>query len=612
MGQWVKPCRVGTIWLVLSLLPLAVPFAATAFAAEADGPDALITRTDAVRIAVQNRLSGKFRAETEAKKSERGALVEYYSAPDARLLWVDETGIADRGRAVMEEIAKADDYGLRSSDYELPKQNGSTAHIGAATDSLADAEIKISLAVLRYAHDARGGRIEPQRLSPNLDPRLALPDPFELIGSIAFRADPAAYLRSFQPDQPQFEALRQKLMALRGGDSSEKPTVKIPDGPILKRGTVHEQVALLRKRLNIAAGDSESATDMLFDDAVKRAVKQFQGSRGIFADGLVGPGTRRLLNQQHHRDAKPARIKSILINMERWRWLPHAFGPCYVNANVPEFMLRVVKDGEIVHAARVVVGKTDKQTPVFSQDMQEIVFNPYWNVPNSIKTEEIRPYIGPESAWFFGGGGWNTSVFQRHGLRIKYGGREVDPASVDWSRVDIRNLELYQPPGPGNVLGNVKFVFPNRHAVYMHDTPQKHLFAKQVRAESHGCLRVQNPDQLALALLEHDQGWKGGRIVSAIQNGYDQHVALQHKIPVHLTYFTLTVNEDGSISTFDDLYGHDARMAAALFGTRDGFNAPADAGQPSLTQESPRVKAPRQRGARGNHIRDSLSGVLSN
>jgi len=192
------------------------------------------------------------------------------------------------------------------------------------------------------------------------------------------------------------------------------------------------------------------------------------------------------------------------------------------------------------------------------------VFGPFWNVPTSIKVEEIRPYLREEAAWLFGGGGWNTSVFQRHDLRIRYAGRELDPGSIDWNRVDIRNLELFQPPGPSNVLGRVKFVFPNKHDVYMHDTPQKGLFAQTIRAESHGCMRVQNPDQLAATLLKHDQGWTAGRVASAIQTGYDTHVALNQKIPVYITYFTLRVNDDGSISTFGDLYGHDARMAAAL------------------------------------------------
>jgi murein L,D-transpeptidase YcbB/YkuD len=234
-----------------------------------------------------------------------------------------------------------------------------------------------------------------------------------------------------------------------------------------------------------------------------------------------------------------------------------------VTVNIPEFMLRVVDDNKTVHTTRVVVGKPDKQTPIFSNEMQEVVFNPFWNVPTSIKVEEIRP-LREEAAWFFGGGGWNTSVFQRHNLRIRYGGRDIDPGSVDWSRMDIRNFEIYQPPGPDNVLGNVKFVFPNKHDVYMHDTPQKFLFAQPVRAESHGCMRVQNPDQLALILLKHDQGWSEARIASAIADSYDSHVALQQRIPVYITYFTLKVNEDGSTSTYGDIYGHDSRMAAAL------------------------------------------------
>ncbi|MGB6923878.1 MAG: L,D-transpeptidase family protein, partial [Methyloceanibacter sp.] len=518
-----------------------------------------IGNSETIRIAIQERLSEKFTAKSEARKDEQGALVEYYSAPENRLLWVDENGFTDRGKAVMEEIAQADDYGLRSADYPLPK-TGSGDSGNADAKSLADAEIKISFAVLGYARDARGGRIEPTRLSANLDPTLALPDPLEVIESIAIRSNPAGYLRSFQPDQPQFEALRQALIEARGG-SVTKDVVRIPDGPMLRIGMEDDQVALLRKRLELPS--EGGAKDTLFDESLAAAVRGYQATHGAMPDGVVGPGTRRLLNQQHHAAASPARTRLILLNMERWRWLPHDLGQFYVTVNVPEFMLRVMGEGKPVHTARVVVGKPDKQTPVFSNEMQTIVFNPYWNMPNSIKTEEIRPYIREEGGWF-GGGGWNTAVLQRHNLRINVGGREVDPSRIDWNRIDIRSLRIYQPPGPDNVLGNVKFLFPNKHDVYMHDTPQKFLFAKPVRAESHGCMRVQNPDQLALALLKQDQGWTSGRIASAIQNGYDQQIPLRQKIPVYITYFTLWVNADGSMSTFGDLYGHDARMAGAL------------------------------------------------
>ena len=554
--------RIHRIALTMALLaPLATPV----LAAEPDQPESLITSNEAIRILVQNRLSEKFTAASEKKKDEQGALVEFYSVPDQKPLWVDANGLTDRGKAVVAEIKDADDYGLRSADYTLPKTDSSSA----SPDWLADAEIAVSYAVLDYANDARGGRIRPQRLDENLDPSLALPDPLEVIESIAIRSDPAAYLRSFQPDQPQFEALRQKLIALRAGKTvvvaAKKPADFIPDGPVLKLGVVNAQVALVRKRLGVPAqpGVDENTYDM----GVALAVQRFQEANGTYGDGAVGSGTRRLLNgqasAQPHEGASSAKIRAILINMERWRWLPHDLGPYYVNVNIPEFMLRVVEDGKPVHTTRVVVGKPDKETPVLSNEMQEIVFGPFWNVPTSIKIEEIRPYIREEASWF-GGGGFNTAVFQRHNLRIKYAGQEVDPAVVDWNRVDIRSFDIYQPPGPDNVLGKVKFVFPNKHDVYMHDTPQKFLFAQPVRAESHGCMRVENPDQLAAVLLKHDQGWSEARTESAMDDAYDSHVALHQKIPVYITYFTLKVNEDGSLTSYGDIYGHDARMAAAL------------------------------------------------
>ena len=532
------------------------------YAAEPDGPANLITQAEALRIGVQGLLSSKS-GDTATRKAQKEALIEYYLVPDQRMLWVDENGLTERAKLVIAEIGKADDYGLNASDYTLPDAAGFNASDPKAREWLADAEVKVSYAVLDYTNDARGGRIEPLRLSKNLDPSLALPNPSEVLESIAIRSDPGAYLRSFQPDQPQFEALRQKLIELRGGKVEEaKPAVvTIPDGPVLKLGVEHEQVALLRKRLEISPGANETK----FDEAVLEAVRQFQSSHGSVADGMVGAGTRRLLNggQRQEPVGSPARIKQILVNMERWRWLPHDLGAFYVTVNIPEFTLRVVEEGTPIHTARVVVGKPDKQTPVISDEMEEVVFNPYWNVPNSIKMEEIAPYFGGGGGFF---GGWDTSILQRHGLRIRYGGRDIDPDAIDWSRNDLRNFDLVQPPGPGNVLGRVKFVFPNKHDVYMHDTTQKHLFANVVRAESHGCMRVQNPERLAEVVLQHDKSWSPARVESTFDAGGDNHVALEQKIPVYLTYFTLRVNDDGSISTFNDLYGHDARMNAALSG----------------------------------------------
>jgi murein L,D-transpeptidase YcbB/YkuD len=592
---------------------LAVLAGAPAHAAEPNGPKALIGRAEIITIAVQNRLSDRAgRGEATGPR----ALLAFYSDPEQGLLFVDEKGLTPRAKSVMEEIERADDYGLKASDYSLPDPAGFDRDSSDAAEWLANAEIQIGMAVLNYAHDARGGRIEPQRLSPNLDPSLALPDPLQVMESIAIRADAAAYLRSFQPDQPQFEALRKALIAARGG-KVEDDVVRIPDGPLLKPGIEDEQVTLVRKRLQIPA--SADGNDTLYDASVADAVRRFQEEKGVYPDGMVGPGTRRLLNGQQQATSSPARIRQILINMERWRWLPNNLGSFYVTVNIPEFTLRVMEEDKPIFVTRVVIGKPDTQTPVFSDEMETVVFGPYWNVPNSIKTNELLPAIRPGGDWFFGGGGgmYDASVFARNGLRVAIGTREVDPSRIDWSRVDIRSLNVYQPPGPTNVLGNVKFLFPNKHDVYMHDTTQKQYFSSTVRAESHGCVRVQNPDQFAALIMKRDQNWSGAQTASAFHNSNDRQVPLQESIPVYINYFTVWVNDDGSMSTFRDLYGHDARMAAALFGEpmpyEDEFpfqaaeSFPVTAG-PAVQQRRVRRTAP----GRNSTIADVVSGFLNN
>ncbi|MET0432107.1 MAG: L,D-transpeptidase family protein, partial [Hyphomicrobium sp.] len=242
--------------------------------------------------------------------------------------------------------------------------------------------------------------------------------------------------------------------------------------------------------------------------------------------------------------------------MEEWRWMPANLGDYYIIVNIPEFKFRVVSNGQVIHEERIVSGRPDAQSPIFSETMKTVVIQPRWNVPDSIKIKELLPGLR--------GGG---NPLQRQGLVLEYNGRKVDPYNIDWSRTDIRNFNVYQPPGGGNALGVVKFLFPNKHAVYLHDTPSKSLFNEPVRAFSHGCMRVRNPVTLAELILNKDKGWDAAKVQDLIKNGPEENeVGLDHPIPVHVTYFTAWVADDGQVQTFDDVYGHEKRINLALAG----------------------------------------------
>jgi L,D-transpeptidase YcbB len=252
--------------------------------------------------------------------------------------------------------------------------------------------------------------------------------------------------------------------------------------------------------------------------------------------------------------------------MERWRWMPETLGELHVQDNVPEYMTRVVKKGQVIHSAKIVVGKPDTPTAVFSANMRYIVFHPEWGVPDSIKIKELAPYLSSGGGGFFGFGGGDTSILDRQRLRVVYNGRPVDAGSVNWGSVDIRRFTFIQSAGPHNVLGVVKFRFPNKHDIYMHDTPQRELFDKPVRLFSHGCMRVENPGRLAELILAEDKGWPAERVRGLLAQGYNNEITLSREIPVHVTYFTAVVGEDGHVNYFNDPYQHDARVTAALAG----------------------------------------------
>jgi murein L,D-transpeptidase YcbB/YkuD len=309
-------------------------------------------------------------------------------------------------------------------------------------------------------------------------------------------------------------------------------------------------------------------------------------------------------------------VQLIVINMERWRWLPSDLGNFHVWNNIPEFNFRVVKGGREIYKAITIVGQTKYATAFFSAPMRNIVFNPNWTVPPTIVKEDIAPKLkGPQrSGGFFGGRESRNRMLRRYGLTVSRGGKPVDADAVNWQTANVHSYTFQQDPGPHNVLGQFKFNFPNKHAIYMHDTTQKELFGRQVRTLSHGCIRVHQPAQFAAVLLAEDKGWSMSSVqdVLARSQGQTKVISLRRKIPVHLTYNTLVADGFGSVREFGDVYGIDNQMAAKLFKNPAYFNVPFSGAEFAETTPNRRYSEPRRRRGGPTTVDDFLSGILGN
>ncbi len=567
-------------------LGLSSALAAPAVAVEPGAPVALLSEEQMIGAAARDLVRGRDGLEDGIK----GGLVQAYLERGDRPMWVDREGLTPFARNVIGQMMMGHLWGLDRKALGLfaLQQRVLSAQVRidgrAMTEAAADArgelaalEADIAIHVARYAKHARAGRVDPRTISYSWDQDPKQLDYPGLLAGVLDAPSAQAGLEALHPSHTQFRELRARYVKALQAVNAPKSEITLPAGPTLRSGMRHPHVALLRERLDIDAGD----TATLFDDDVEEAVRAFQSARGITVDGLVGPGTRRALN-----GANPGnRLKRLLVNMERWRWMPDDLGARYIWSNVPEFHFRVMDGDRVAHQERIVVGKPRNKTPIFSDELERIEFNPYWNVPNSIKVEEILPGLRR--------GGSNMA---KNNLRIKdRSGRVIDHRAVDWSSTDIRNFHVYQPPGGPNVLGDMKFMFPNKHSVYMHDTTSKSLFARSVRTFSHGCMRVRNPRAFARVILAKDQGWTRERIDAVIATGQHTPVYLKKKVPVHITYFTARVDEKGRLQFYGDPYGHDSRTSMAL----DGKPLPPSVKQgPSLAP----ITDPRPQRVAGNDV----------
>ncbi len=541
-----------TRWGLVVGLGSALLLASPARAVEPDAPEDLVTHADAIYFSLHDKLASRPK-ELGIDKYEQTALSAFYDGPHAPLLWVSESGLTPRIGLLRKVLARADEWGLNASDYSVADADELKRGAGYPVDALATAELRTSLAAILYARQAEGGHVEPTSLDEEyLDLHPARPDPLAVLKGIADAGDRlGSFLESFNPQHEQFRLLKQKLAEMRGRGGPAKNAVKIPSGPQLKPGVRHPQVALLRQRLSLPASDvmSDGPEADYYDQDLADAVRDFQTRSGLPSKGIVNAATREALN----RGVSSAKVSNILVNMERWRWEPRDLGAKHIYVNIPEFLVRVVDRGQIIHEERIVTGSPEHRTPVFSDEMEYVVFNPYWNVPESILMKEILPAARR-----------NPDFFARNNLEVVWQGRRtVDPYMVDWEAVNPTKISLRQPPGPRNALGQIKFLFPNKHSVYMHDTPTKNLFNQSVRAYSHGCMRVRNPERFAQILLA-DQGWSAGKVRQAIDTTEDYQVTLDRKVPVHIMYFTLWMDKQGGMRDFEDVYGYDDRLKVAL------------------------------------------------
>jgi murein L,D-transpeptidase YcbB/YkuD len=518
--------------------PAKEPIKAASNVAPADQPVA-----DRLRDIVAAKSSHYFE-----RKAERSAVEKFYGARDFAPLWTQGGTLTAAGKGVIARLKDAASDGLNAADYPVP--DFSTA---STPDALAEADLKLTASMLDYARQAQSGRMHWSQVSGDIQYPEHPIDPAEVLANVTTAKDGSAALDSYNPPQKLYRELKAKLAALRGvGDG---PVIQIAEGPTLRfassrnrRQPAAEMEDSRVPQLRAKLGITENANDDHYDAKVAAAVRRFQEGADIKPTGVLDDRTVKAINSPK-RDKQ---IDTVIVNMERWRWLPRdlgapGIGDAYVILNIPDFSLRVMQHGAPVWTTRVVTGQPGiHATPLLTETMKFITVNPTWNVPPSIIYNEYLPALQQD-----------PTVLQRMGLKLE--------------RARDGSIHISQPPGDRNALGRIRFNFPNKFLVYQHDTPDKYLFAKDERAFSHGCMRVQNPDQYASVLLnitEPNQHYTPEKIRSMYgQSEID--LKFPTPIPVNITYQTAFVDDAGKLQFRRDVYGRDATMLALLRNSRN-------------------------------------------
>jgi murein L,D-transpeptidase YcbB/YkuD len=511
---------------------------------------------DTVREVLRSRVEGLRDAGQVIRDNRLASLVvlpEFYERRGFRRAWDDPGLIEQLMRAIDESAAE----GLDPQDYHRTAIDQLGREIGAATSPdaalLADYDLLLTDALVRLGYHLMFGKVDPERIDPNwnLARQVHGFEPAVEMQRMLDSRDVYGWLAREKPDHPFYTGLKAELARYRQIEADGGwPTLS--NGPTLRAGDVDPRIANLRRRLAMTGdlGAHAADTSSRFDSALVDAIRAFQQRMGLDADGLVGAGTRRALNV-----SVQDRIRQLRINMERGRWVLHHIDSTFVVVNVAGYSVAYVRGGRTVWRSRAVVGTPYRRTPIFRDSISYLVFNPTWTVPPGILARDMLPRLKR--------GGVRALPT---GMRVlTRSGRPVDAARVDWSRYTAASFPyiLRQDPGPANALGRVKFMFPNRYLVYLHDTPSRELFNESARAFSSGCIRVDRPFELAELLLA-DVGWNSDSISRAVDSRRMRTVNLRRPVPVLLLYWTSWVDDQGRVNFRDDIYGRDARLTRAL------------------------------------------------
>ncbi|GAB4363000.1 MAG: murein L,D-transpeptidase [Oricola sp.] len=490
------------------------------------------------------------------EKDVADALKAYYAA-NPKFIWSRGNSVTAQAKAVVELMASAGEHGLEASDYavDLPADGWSMDNPAARTAELLTFDIALSARAIRYARDMKDGVVNPNKLSGYHDfplPRLTAAKALE---GLATASDPVAWLHSLEPRQHEYADLKAELKKLRAMQTDE---IVLPENLFIRPGQSEPDLPLLvkalRKKVTPETYEKHAATFAeylggdTYDDAIVALVKDFQRDNGLHVDGIVGKNTIARLSDV----SRASKVRRVELALERLRWHPEEFGARHVLINQPAYRATYVEDGKDKLVSRAIVGKKSNQTSFFFDEVETVVYKPYWGVPQSIIVNEMLPKLYQDPGYLDRAGYVVTNA----------SGQRVSSAAVDWWQYNGKvPFDVRQKPGPSNALGDVKILFPNKHSIYMHDTPSRNLFNRDMRALSHGCVRLQKPREMAAAVLGKSVDYVNSRIAAG---GGEEQENVPVKIPVFVSYYTAFPTDDGTVEYFPDIYGRDAYLERAL------------------------------------------------